>query len=59
MTLAVGMIERLIVILTVIPVDMIMQVIDGVPKTKLLTWLAAPAGPFYVMHIAGSWFSHE
>ena len=53
------MIERLIVILTVIPVDMIMQVIDGVPKTKLLTWLAAPAGPFYVMHIAGSWFSHE
>ena len=44
---------------TVIPVDMIMQVIDGVPKTKLLSWLAAPAGPFYVMHIAGSWFSQE
>ncbi len=32
---------------------MMMQVIDGVPKTRLLTWLTAPAGPFYVMHIAG------
>lgn len=44
---------------TVIPVDMILQVIDGRTKTKLLTWLAAPANPFYVMHIAGSWFSQE
>lgn len=44
---------------TVIPVDMILQVIEGRTKTKLLTWLAAPANPFYVMHIAGSWFSQE
>ena len=22
-------------------------------------WLAAPASPFYVMHIAGNWFSKE
>ncbi len=44
---------------TVVPVDMIMQVTDGLTKTRLLTWLAAPASPFYVMHIAGSWFSQE
>ena len=42
---------------TVIPVDMIEQVVDGTVKMKLLTWLASPATPFYVMHIAGSWFS--
>jgi hypothetical protein len=44
---------------TVIPVDMIMQVIDGQTKTRLLTWLAAPANPFYVMHIPRSCFSPE
>ena len=42
---------------TVIPVDMIEQVVEGPMKSKLLTWLASPATPFYVMHIAGSWFS--
>ncbi len=44
---------------TVIPVDLVLQVIDGQTKTRLLTWLAAPANPFYVMHIPGSWFSPE
>ena len=42
---------------TVIPVDMIEQVVEGPMKSKLLTWLASPATPFYVIHIAGSWFS--
>ena len=41
----------------VIPVDLIEQVIEGSMKSKLQSWLAAPASPFYVMHIAGSWFS--
>ena len=44
---------------TVIPVDLVLQVIDGQTKTRLLTWLAAPANPFYVMHKPGSWFSSE
>jgi len=44
---------------TVIPVDAIVHVIAGQTKAKLLTWLAAPASPFYLMHIAGNWFSHE
>ena len=39
------------------PVDLIEQVINGPMKTKLQAWLAAPACLFYVMHIAGSWFS--
>ena len=42
---------------TVIPADMIEQSVEGTVKMKLLTWLASPATPFYVMHIAGSWFS--
>lgn len=41
----------------VIPLDMIQQVIDGPMKTRLETWLASPATPFYVMHMAGSWFA--
>ena len=41
----------------VIPVEMIEQVVDGPMKSKLHAWLAAPTSPFYVMHIAGSWFS--
>jgi len=41
----------------VIPVDLIEQVVEGPMKTKLQAWLAAPATPFYVMHIAGSWFA--
>ena len=39
-----------------IPVELIEQVVEGPIKTKLQAWLAAPATPFYVMHIAGSWF---
>ncbi len=41
----------------VIPVDFIEQVIKGGMKDRLLAWLAAPSAPFYVMHIAGSWFA--
>ena len=41
----------------VIPIDLIEQVVEGPMKTKLQAWLAAPAIPFYVIHIAGSWFS--
>ena len=41
----------------VIPVEMIEQIIEGQMKAKLQTWLASPASPFYVMHIAGSWFA--
>lgn len=41
----------------VIPVDLIEQVVERPMKTKLQTWQAAPATPFYVMHISGSWFS--
>lgn len=41
----------------VIPVDLIEQVVDGPMKMKLQAWLGAPASPFYVMHLAGSWFS--
>jgi hypothetical protein len=41
----------------VIPVEMIEQIVEGQLKTKLQSWLAAPASPFYVMHLAGSWFS--
>lgn len=39
----------------VIPVDLIEQVVEGTMKSKLQAWLAAPASPFYVMHIAGIW----
>jgi hypothetical protein len=38
----------------VIPAALIEQVIDGPMTTKFEAWLAAPASPFYVMHIAGS-----
>ena len=41
----------------VIRVELIEQVVEGPMKSKLQSWLAAPASPFYVMHIAGSWFS--
>jgi hypothetical protein len=41
----------------VIPVGLIEQVIDGGMKERLRAWLAAPPTPFYVMHIAGSWFA--
>lgn len=41
----------------VIAVDLIEQVVEGQIKAKLQSWLAAPASPFYVMHIAGSWFA--
>jgi hypothetical protein len=39
-----------------IPVDFIEQVVAGPMKERLQTWLASPATPYYVMHIAGSWF---
>jgi hypothetical protein len=42
---------------TVFPVDFIEQVVEGGAKERLQAWLAAPQTPFYVMHIAGSWFS--
>lgn len=41
----------------VIPVELIERVVEGPMKVKLQTWLANPLTPFYVMHIAGSWFS--
>ena len=41
----------------VISVDLIEKVVEGPMKTKLQAWLASPPSPFYVMHIAGSWFS--
>ena len=42
---------------TVIPVEMIEQLVEGPMKSKLLTWPESPPASFYVMHIAGSWFS--
>jgi hypothetical protein len=41
----------------VIPVAFIEQVVEGGTKERLRAWLASPATPFYIMHIAGSWFS--
>ncbi len=41
----------------VIPVGFIEQVVEGGMKERLQAWLAAPSAPFYVMHIAGSWFA--
>ena len=41
----------------VIPVELIEQIVKGQMKTKLQTWLGSPPSPFYVMHIAGSWFA--
>jgi hypothetical protein len=40
----------------VLPVEMIEEIVEGEMKTRLQTWLANPPSPFYVMHIAGSWF---
>ena len=40
----------------VLPLDLIEQVIDVAMKAKLEKWLSDPPAPFYVMHIAGSWF---
>jgi hypothetical protein len=41
----------------VIPVDFIEQVIEGPMKERLRAYLAAPTPAYYVMHIAGSWFT--
>jgi hypothetical protein len=41
----------------VIPIDFIEQVVDGPMKERLQTWLASPATPFYVLHMAGSLFN--
>jgi hypothetical protein len=43
----------------VLPVDFIEQVVEGPMKARLQEWLAAPSSPFYVMHIAGSWFADD
>jgi hypothetical protein len=40
----------------VIPVDFIEQAFEGPMKERLQKWLASRASPYYVMHIAGSWF---
>ena len=40
----------------VLPLDLVEQVIDGAMKAKLEKWLSDPPSPFYVMHVAGSWF---
>jgi hypothetical protein len=41
----------------VIPVELIEQIVEGQIKARLQTWLENPLSPFYVMHIAGSWFA--
>ena len=41
----------------VIPVSFIEQVIEGPMKERLQAYLASPTQAFYVMHIAGSWFT--
>lgn len=41
----------------IITVERIKRVVKGPMKEKLQAWLASPASQFYVMHIAGSWFS--
>jgi hypothetical protein len=43
----------------VIPVDFIEKVYEGPIKERLQKWLASPATPYYVMHIAGSWFDES
>jgi hypothetical protein len=40
----------------VLPLDLVEQVVEGAMKVKLEKWLSDPPAPFYVMHIAGSWF---
>ena len=43
----------------VLPLDLVVQVIDEAMKVKLEKWLSDPPAPFYVMHIAGSWFGNS
>ena len=40
----------------VLPLDLVEQVVEGAMKAKLEEWMSDPPAPFYVMHIAGSWF---
>ena len=40
----------------VLPLDLVEQAVEGTMKRKLEKWLSDPPSPFYVMHIAGSWF---
>jgi hypothetical protein len=40
-----------------IPADLVEQVLDGPKQERLQAWLAAPSTPYYVKHLAGSWFS--
>ena len=42
---------------TVIPADLIEQVVSGPMKERLQAYLASPTQVYYVMHIAGSWFA--
>lgn len=41
----------------VIPVDFILQVIDGPMKERLEAYLAAPTQMYYVTHFPGSFFA--
>lgn len=43
----------------VLPLDLVKQVVEGVMTAKLEKWLSDPPAPFYVMHIAGSWFGQR
>ena len=43
----------------VLPVELIEQVVEGQMKSKLQAWLANPPSPYYVMHLAGSWFAGQ
>ena len=41
----------------VLPLDFVVQAFDGAMKMKLENWFSNPPAPFYVTHIAGSWFA--
>lgn len=37
--------------------ELIERIVEGQMKAKLQTWLAETPSPFYVLHVAGSWFA--
>lgn len=41
----------------VMPVEFIEQVVSGPAKERLLAYLASPTRMYYVLHLAGSWFT--
>ena len=43
----------------VLPAAFIEQVVSGPMKERLQAYLASPTQAYYVMHLAGSWFSPE